>query len=315
MTNSKRGRHPRFSVIVPLYNKEDYVEAALKSALMQGEWVREVVVVNDGSTDAGPAKVRLLAEAEPKVILIDQENRGVSAARNRGIQAAQGEYIAFLDADDMYLEGYFDEVDNLINEYPGAGVFATAFQRATDSKCVDDLWSSDAAPRMLVACPFRRWLKGDFFYTSSVCIPRYVFFEEGICFPIGERLGEDQDVWFRLAERYPVAFSERRLVLYRVSVSNSLTASNAVIDVLPCYSRLADRVEREGFPIQHKKDARKLVASHYINVARSCIDTGLFEKALKLLRDRRAIGNVLYWFRTALLFVLRRQLDSRRGAV
>lgn len=313
MSNKGLDTQARFSVIVPLYNKASYVEASLKSILVQGEWVREIVVVNDGSTDAGPAKVRSLAQLEPKVVLIDQENAGVSAARNRGIQIAEGEYIAFLDADDLYLPGYFEEIARLITMYPSAGVFATAFRRVKNLECSVDLAERGAESRALVVYPFRRWLKGDFFCTCSVCIPRRLLVQEDISFPLGERMGEDQDVWFRLAERFPVAFSERQLVLYRVSVSDSLTVSNAVRDVLPCYSRLADRVERAGYPAQHRSSARKLVASHYINVARSCLRSGLVEKATRLLRDRRSRSNVLYWFRAVLELLSCRYWNGHRG--
>ncbi len=89
------------SVIVPLYNKAKTVERALNSIFAQTYKNMEVIVVNDGSTDGGNAIVRRKF-ADERLIIIDQENQGPGAARNTGIKAAKGEYIAFLDADDSW---------------------------------------------------------------------------------------------------------------------------------------------------------------------------------------------------------------------
>ena len=88
---------PSISVVVPLYNKADYVEEAITSALA-AHGVREVIVVDDESTDDGPERVARMSD--PRIRLIRQKNQGVSAARNRGIHEARGDFIAFLDADD-----------------------------------------------------------------------------------------------------------------------------------------------------------------------------------------------------------------------
>ncbi len=90
---------PDLTVIVPLYNGECHVEAALNSVVENAERLLEVIVVDDGSTDGGPEIVRRLGDP---VWLIEQENAGVSAARNAALQAARGELIAFLDHDDLW---------------------------------------------------------------------------------------------------------------------------------------------------------------------------------------------------------------------
>ena len=91
---------PRISVVIPLYNKQAYVERAVASVLQSGYPAHEVIVVDDGSTDEGPRRVS--AMGDPRVRVIKQPNAGVSAARNRGISAATGDYVAFLDADDYW---------------------------------------------------------------------------------------------------------------------------------------------------------------------------------------------------------------------
>lgn len=95
MTASK----PLVSVIIPLYNAAPFVEQTLLSVLAQTWQHLEIIVVNDGSTDEGPAIARRLTSG--KLLVVDQENAGASAARNRGLALAQGDYIQFLDADDL----------------------------------------------------------------------------------------------------------------------------------------------------------------------------------------------------------------------
>lgn len=92
---------PDVSIIIPLYNRERWIEASIASALAQ-EVAAEIIVVDDGSTDQGPARVRRFGD---RVRLIQQPNAGVSTARNRGIAEAKGRFIKFLDSDDVLFPG------------------------------------------------------------------------------------------------------------------------------------------------------------------------------------------------------------------
>lgn len=98
---------PAVSVIVPCYNAEAYLAPCVESILAQTEQSWELLLVNDGSTDGTPALCRALAEKDGRIRVIEQENAGVSAARNAGLDAARGEYVAFLDSDDAYTPGAF----------------------------------------------------------------------------------------------------------------------------------------------------------------------------------------------------------------
>ena len=94
------------SVIIPLYNAENTILAALDSVKNQeGDFDFEIMVINDGSTDKSAEKVQQFIDENPqlKIQLIHQENKGVSSARNAGLRLAKGEFIAFLDADDVWL--------------------------------------------------------------------------------------------------------------------------------------------------------------------------------------------------------------------
>ncbi len=95
----------KFSIIMPAYNGEKYIAETLDCLLSQSEKDIEIVVVNDGSTDSTQHIVETYAEKYPAVVLVNQENAGVSAARNNGIERARGEYIIFIDNDDLIGEG------------------------------------------------------------------------------------------------------------------------------------------------------------------------------------------------------------------
>ncbi|MDE6046764.1 MAG: glycosyltransferase family 2 protein, partial [Alistipes sp.] len=118
------------SVIIPLYNKEREIAGTLRSVLAQTLRPKEIVVVDDGSTDRSAEVVETVAAGEGggAIRLVRQSNAGVSVARNRGAAEAQGEYVAFLDADDEWESGFLAEIAALIREFPGCGIYSTAFR-------------------------------------------------------------------------------------------------------------------------------------------------------------------------------------------
>ena len=113
------------SVIIPLYNKEREIAGTLRSVLAQTRQPDEIVIVDDGSTDRSAEIVRSIAS--PLVRLVPQPNAGECAARNRAIAEARGEYIALLDADDEWEPGFLAEIESMIGEFPGCGLYCTGF--------------------------------------------------------------------------------------------------------------------------------------------------------------------------------------------
>lgn len=206
------------SVVIPLYNKRDEVGATLRSVLAQTLPPMEVIVVDDGSTDGGAEVVRTVGG--PLVRLISQSNAGVSAARNRGAAQAQGAYVAFLDADDRWEPGFLAEIAAMIREFPGCGIYSTAF------------WVVGREGRFPAPCPDRRGVVGNFFrdsahryisIPSASVVPRHVFEQTG-GFPVGMKIGEDLYLWVKIARRLPVCFSPARLVCYSKTAANRSAA-------------------------------------------------------------------------------------------
>ena len=100
------------SVIIPVFNVEKYLDKCMESVLKNTYRDLEVICVNDGSTDRCPEILRKWQEQDPRVIVVNQENRGVAGGRNSGLDAATGEYIAFVDSDDWIHPGYFESMLN-----------------------------------------------------------------------------------------------------------------------------------------------------------------------------------------------------------
>jgi hypothetical protein len=129
----------RVSVIIPLFNKAPYVARALASVTRQNFTDFELIVVDDGSTDEGPGIVE--AYDDSRIRLITQENAGPGAARNRGLAEAQGELIAFLDADDEWFPGYLKESVSLLDQYgPSVAAITSGYVEHPANVSREKMW-------------------------------------------------------------------------------------------------------------------------------------------------------------------------------
>ena len=117
-----------FSVIIPLFNKASYLEKAIRSVWSQTYRDFELIIVDDGSTDASLSVVESLCselsknDLKTKFYIVSQKNSGVSTARNNGVKSAQYPYICFLDADDWWEPTFLEEMSHLICEFPQSGI-------------------------------------------------------------------------------------------------------------------------------------------------------------------------------------------------
>ncbi len=108
---------PKFSVIIPMYNVEDYIEKCILSVLNQTFTDFEIIVVDDGATDKSAERAEKLAQANPqKIKLIHQENQGLGGARNTGLKHATGDYVWFVDSDDSIKENALEEINAYIEK-------------------------------------------------------------------------------------------------------------------------------------------------------------------------------------------------------
>jgi glycosyltransferase involved in cell wall biosynthesis len=200
-------RKPLISIVIPLYNKEKEVLRAINSVLSQTVKDFEVIVVNDGSTDKGPGIVRSISD--PRIRVIDQDNAGVSAARNRGIEAANTDLITFLDADDEWEPEFLETILWLEREFPDCSVFATSYFFVNR-----DGIKSPAVVRGLPK-DFQKGILKDYFiiaaksdpplWTSAIAVKKSAILDVG-GFPEGIVSGEDLLTWARLASKFDIAY-------------------------------------------------------------------------------------------------------------
>lgn len=308
--------HPcRVSVVIPLFNKADYVAEAISSALTQGAGVGEIIVVDDGSTDAGPSIVAEMAKQDSRIFLISQENSGVSSARNAGIGAAREELIAFLDADDWYFPGYVDSVLELARLHHNAVMFCSGYFAVFGDGSRQTRILKPTVPKTWhgpITDFYSDWIRSSFTFTSAIALRRENLICRQIRFPIGERLGEDQDVWFRVAESGPVIYRNAPYVAYRMDVMGSATYGKSPTDFLPCYQRLYERLSRGEVPSHMVRGARKLFASHILNIANARMSMGNTKGAWTLLTDPRARSNPGYLAKSLAIYASTKFSNSFR---
>lgn len=206
---------PPVSVIIPTHNRAAFVTEAIDSVLSQQYAPVELIVVDDGSTDH---TAETLAAYENRIQVIRQANKGVSAARNRGIQAATGDYIAFLDSDDLWL--------------PEKLVRQTAFFSANPDALIcqtEEIWIRNGKrvnPRKKHKKPsgfiFRDSLALCLVSPSAVMLKRHLIDEIG-GFDESLPACEDYDLWLRISHRFPIHLIDEALIVKRGGHADQLS--------------------------------------------------------------------------------------------
>ncbi len=280
---------PMFSVVIPLYNKAAHIADTLRTVLAQRDRDFEILVVDDGSSDNGPAIVEQLQQSSPQLQLLRQTNGGVSKARNTGIDHACGQYLCFLDGDDQWHENFLGEMRSLISAFPDAGAYSCAYaHRFADGR------NLAVAPRFPRQQRHQQQFSYDFFAVasrgelpimpSSCCIPRHVLDQCG-GFPEGEPIGEDQDLWIRIAYRYPLAYSRKIFCYYLQDAENRACISNIPSEECPFSQRLQQHALHSGDP--RRKDMLRMTANHLLHLAQLNILAGNRDAARQLLAEPR----------------------------
>lgn len=268
---------PLVSVVIPAYNAQDHLADCLASvrAEVNGCTV-EVIVVDDGSVDD---TVRI-AHEQPGVRCIHQANKGPSAARNTGIAAANGDYVAFLDADDLWPAGKLAAQVQLLQDHPEvAMVFGDCRQfDAQGSRALTEFEANGMGAAAWGAGPvvpdaYRRLLQDSFITTGSVVVRRAVLKAAG-GFAEDLRLVEDLDLWLRIARHHPIAWCDRECLLRRRHDSNISRDAEAMglayLEVLQRHRRSWSTAEVASQGL----DAGQLAARHYLYLAELARSSG-----------------------------------------
>lgn len=202
-----------FSLIIPLYNKAPYIQRAIDSVLNQSFSEYEVIVVNDGSTDGGEELVK--EKYGDQVILINQTNQGVSAARNKGIAHSRFEFLAFLDADDFWHSDFLDCISHVIEKYTEIKMIGTSYSN-------DSLHSKIEALEVELIEDYFALADYNTLFTSSSTVIHKSFFENNTAFKSHLVRGEDIDIWLRAFDFFGRAvYIQAPLMFYDLKASTS----------------------------------------------------------------------------------------------
>ena len=208
------GRGPRVSVVIPAYNAEPFIERTLDSVLAQGVADLEVIVVDDGSEDRTR---ELVAARGAPVTLVQGPRRGVSLARNAGVHLARGEYVAFLDHDDLWEPGKLSRQVAVLGADPQAALVftqATLVQGARATRVFPVI----PDPPAFLARAYENLVHENYIPMSSVMVRRAALSGLDGSGPFDPRLhlAEDWELWLRIAERHRLAFIPEPLTRYLI---------------------------------------------------------------------------------------------------
>jgi glycosyltransferase involved in cell wall biosynthesis len=206
------------SVVIPTYNYGHYVGAAVESVLAQTYQPDEVIVVDDGSTDDTAGR---LVPYMSRISYIHQHNQGLPAARNRGIKAARGKYVALLDSDDLWHPRKLESQIQFLHQSPETGLVACEMIRDIERGWPELNGSLSRSPRRFSV---EDLLVRSRFGPSSVVVHRDCFDKVGL-FDTGLRSAEDRDMWLRIASCFPVVKIDAPLWWYRLHGGNMSSAA------------------------------------------------------------------------------------------
>lgn len=271
-----------FTVVIPLYNKELSIKNTIDSVLNQTYQDFEIIVVNDGSTDNGARIVEAIND--DRIVLVHQENQGVSAARNLGIQEARYEWIALLDGDDLWQVNHLEEITKMMDIFPNEKVYVTSFEYSDKRKMFKH---SRKSPIFKIDNYFKEAIKEKLMWTSIVVVNKDCFEKVGR-FNVSLNRGEDLDLWARLAREYRVIKSSTITAIYKIDAENRSSSYFDIHKSCIYYYNL-----NESYSSEEKK--------YYINSITRCLRAFLGRgdfKSFILLYKR-------YWLDISIIALLR----------
>lgn len=234
-----------FSIVIPLYNKEQNVKKTIDSILNQTFKDFEVLVVNDGSTDGSAEIVTRFKDC--RIRLINQENSGVCVARNNGIKSSKFDWIAFLDADDFWEENYLEEIYKAILLYPQNKIFIGGqmlHHKGKTRRLINNIYSNENDIYKI------NYFKSIGLYdslisSSNVVIRKDHFHKNGYFIP-GHKKYEDINLWIRLCVGETPIYINKHLSNYFIddipSASESPYTSKDFSIMLNTYFDIKDRL-------------------------------------------------------------------------
>ncbi len=260
------------SVITPAYNAQDFIGQTIESVINQTYPHWEMLIVDDGSTDGTRGEVQKYLN-DNRIKYLYQENQERSAARNNGIRHSSGKYVAFLDADDLWLPDKLRVQVEYLEKHPDVGLCFTG------KKCIDGGGRSvDVHSFVPVVAKDQLYhlMTGNFISILTVMVPRFVFDKVGLFDETLPVFGaEDWDMWLRIVWRYPIHFINQPLALYRVHDSGTSLDNKSL-----CREAILRKMfSNPALPPRILKDKRKIIAAYHLGYSQTYLRANQRKKA------------------------------------
>lgn len=220
--HSMKYANPQISVVIPVYNREQTIGRAIDSVLAQELCPEEVIVIDDGSTDGTP---EILNSYHHKIQVIRQENMGVSAARNRGVEHAGEKWIAFLDSDDEWMPDKLQKQMSYIEQHPDTRILQTEERWIRNNMRVNQGKKYSKKSGNI----FKSCLKTCIVGPSTVICERSLLNEMG-GFDENLPVCEDYDLWIRIAARHPIPLLSEALTIKYGGHPDQLSLTTPAMD-------------------------------------------------------------------------------------
>jgi glycosyltransferase involved in cell wall biosynthesis len=305
----------KYSVVIPLYNKERYIARAIESVLAQTFRDFELIIINDGSMDG--SELNVTKYTDERVRLVSQKNAGESAARNKGIALARGEYIAFLDADDAWKNNFLAEISRLIQIAPGCAVYATYFEVKEANGDMREL------RREAIAAKIDSTSRLDYLgclaeaayplSSSSICVVKHYLDMTGV-FDTNLKIGADIDMWLRLCSVGSIAYSQLVCATYfRDAENRSTDQSNLAEKFLTCLQKMVRNNETLSLSAIDRINLRRFISQQTQTTAYLLLKAGQYSEAIRLVRGMGRFMSVYLRAKIvikALIFTIKAQLRA-----
>ncbi len=276
------------SVIIPTFNRAATILRAVDSVLKNDSSSLEIIIVDDGSTDDTST---LIHNYHPSILFIRQENQGAAAARNRGIRAAQGEFIAFLDADDEWRPGKLQRQLDVLAMNPGVSFVGTGGEFLTSEGKLVRIQSVYRRGNLLKELIFTNYI-----ITSSVLVTRDSLLREKELFRPELIISEDWDLWLRLSASNQMIIIPDNLVSNH-RLHDSLESSSSVEQIVNQYINIISNLNQDPLlgPVIDRNWSNIIANSIYMHAYYAYLRGDIRTARLKIIKAFLAAPARLKW--------------------
>ena len=220
---------PFISIVIPLYNKASTIQYTISSVFLQTIQDFELIIVDGNSTDGSFGIVAKIND--PRLLLFKQLGKGISNARNQGVEKARADIVAFLDADDTWEPNFLETILQLAEKYPNAGMYGTAFSVCKNNNPLRTVVLDTEETGALISY-FSEFTDAGhpIIITSAFAVRKSSFLAVG-GYSETLRVGEDHDLFGKLALQYPVAYSPKVCSCYNLASENNTDIVDYVLEV------------------------------------------------------------------------------------